>query len=84
MDLYRGMFYCNAESERDANFIKSESLQIELIAGGLNWKQQSYIMERLKPNIMSEVSSTTDIYSIIQSKYNFIFVVSFFNSNSFR
>lgn len=56
MDLYRGMFYCNAESERDANFIKSESLQIELIAGGLNWKQQNYIMERLKPNIMSEIS----------------------------
>ena len=52
------MFYCNAGPERDANFIKAESLQIDLIAGGLNWKQQHHIMERLKPNIMSEVSTT--------------------------
>ena len=55
MDLYRAMFYCNAESDRDANFIKAESLRIELIAGGLNWKQQDYIMERLQPNAFFEV-----------------------------
>lgn len=56
MDLYRGMFYCNAASEGDTNFIKAESLQIDLIAGGLNWQQQNYIMDRLRPNIMSEIS----------------------------
>ena len=56
MDLYRAMFYCNAESDRDANFIKAESLRIELIAGGLNWKQQDYIMERLQPNAFFEVT----------------------------
>lgn len=50
------MFYCNAESDRDANFIKAESLRIELIAGGLNWKQQDYIMERLQPNAFFEVT----------------------------
>ena len=55
MDLYRAMFYCNAESDRDANFIKAESLRIELIAGGLNWKQQEYIMDRLQPNAFFEV-----------------------------
>ena len=55
MDLYRAMFYCNAESDRDANFIKCESLKIELIAGGLNWKQQNFIMDRLQPNAFLEV-----------------------------
>ena len=58
MDLYRAMFYCNAESDRDANFIKAESLRIELIAGGLNWKQQEYIMDRLQPNAFFEVRIT--------------------------
>ncbi|KAK3580637.1 hypothetical protein CHS0354_013399 [Potamilus streckersoni] len=56
MDLYKMMFYCNAESDRDANFIKAESLRIELIAGGLNWKQQNFIMERLQPNAFMEIS----------------------------
>ncbi|XP_060590079.1 uncharacterized protein LOC132745239 isoform X2 [Ruditapes philippinarum] len=56
MDLYRAMFYCNAESDRDANFIKCESLKIELIAGGLNWKQQNFIMDRLQPNAFLEIS----------------------------
>ncbi|CAG2254687.1 unnamed protein product [Mytilus edulis] len=56
MDLYKAMFYCNVESERDNNFIKAESLRIELIAGGLNWKQQEFIMERLQPNSFFEVS----------------------------
>lgn len=56
MELYRSMFYCNAESDRDANFIKAESLRIELIAGGLNWKQQEFIMERLQPNAFFEIS----------------------------
>lgn len=56
MELYRSMFYCNAESDRDANFIKAESLRIELIAGGLNWKQQDFIMDRLQPNAFLEIS----------------------------
>lgn len=55
MDLYKAMFYCNVESERDNNFIKADSLRIELIAGGLNWKQQEFIMERLQPNAFFEV-----------------------------
>lgn len=49
------MFYCNTESDRDSNFIKAESLRIELIAGGLNWKQQEFIMDRLQPNAFFEV-----------------------------
>lgn len=56
MDLYKNMFYCNVESYRDSNFIKAESLRIELIAGGLNWRQQEYVMDRLQPNIYMEIS----------------------------
>ncbi|KAK7484146.1 hypothetical protein BaRGS_00024635 [Batillaria attramentaria] len=56
MDLYKSMFYCNVNSDRDANFIKADSLRIELIAGGLNWKQQQHIMERLRPNFFNEIS----------------------------
>lgn len=55
MDLYKAMFYCNVESSRDNNFIKADSLRIELIAGGLNWKQQEFIMDRLQPNSFFEV-----------------------------
>lgn len=55
MELYKAMFYCNVESDRDINFIKADSLRIELIAGGLNWKQQEHVMGRLKPNIWNEV-----------------------------
>ena len=55
MELYKSMFYCNTGSDRDTNYIKSESLRIELIAGGLNWKQQEFIMERLQPNLFMEV-----------------------------
>ncbi|XP_050412857.2 uncharacterized protein LOC126827500 isoform X2 [Patella vulgata] len=56
MDLYREMFYCNANSDRDPNYIKCESLRIELMAGGLNWKQQQFIMDRLQPNNFNEIS----------------------------
>jgi hypothetical protein len=55
LDLYKAMFYTNTESDRDANFITSESLKIELIAGGLNWKQQQYIMEKMEPNDFGDV-----------------------------
>jgi len=61
MDLYRSMFYCNTESDRDSNFIKAESLRIELIAGGLNWKQQDFIMDRLQPNSFLEVRTVSKI-----------------------
>ena len=50
------MFYHNTESDRSSNFITSESLKIELIAGGLNWKQQQYIMEKMEPNDWGDVS----------------------------
>ncbi|GFO14405.1 hypothetical protein PoB_004091000 [Plakobranchus ocellatus] len=56
MTLYKAMFYTNVNSDRDANFIKADSLKIELIAGGLNWKQQEFIMEKLQPNYFNEIS----------------------------
>ena len=55
LELYKAMFYQNIPSYRDTNFITSESLKIELIAGGLNWKQQDFIMEKMEPNVMGEV-----------------------------
>ncbi|GFS03619.1 hypothetical protein ElyMa_001154700 [Elysia marginata] len=56
MTLYKAMFYTNVNSDRDPNFIKADSLKIELIAGGLNWKQQEFIMEKLQPNFFNEIS----------------------------
>ncbi|XP_059175867.1 uncharacterized protein LOC131955682 [Physella acuta] len=56
MTLYKAMFYTNVNSDRDPNFIKADSLKIELIAGGLNWKQQEFIMEKLQPNYYNEIS----------------------------
>lgn len=56
LELYRAIFYCNASSDRDPNYIKCESLMIELIAGGLSWQQQDYIMKQLQPNEYREVS----------------------------
>ncbi|KAI0222505.1 hypothetical protein LSAT2_026249 [Lamellibrachia satsuma] len=58
MELYKSMFYCNVEGDRDSNYIKAESLTIELIAGGLNWDQQQFVMERMKPNEFREVGVT--------------------------
>uniref|UniRef100_A0A1I8ITW5 SAP domain-containing protein n=1 Tax=Macrostomum lignano TaxID=282301 RepID=A0A1I8ITW5_9PLAT len=48
--LYRAMFYCNIPSDRDPNYIKLDSLRIELMAGGLNWRQQEFIIDKLQPN----------------------------------
>ncbi|KAH9510115.1 hypothetical protein Btru_043506 [Bulinus truncatus] len=56
MTLYKAMFYTNVKADRDPNFIKADSLKIELIAGGLNWKQQEFIMEKLQPNYYNEIS----------------------------
>lgn len=70
MDLYKAMFYCNVESQRDNNFIKADCLRIELIAGGLNWKQQEFIMDRLQPNSFFEVSFTISINTYSIKKHN--------------
>ncbi|XP_055882530.1 uncharacterized protein LOC106061672 isoform X1 [Biomphalaria glabrata] len=56
MTLYKAMFYTNVKADRDPNFIKADSLKIELIAGGLNWKQQEFIIEKLQPNYYNEIS----------------------------
>ena len=44
LNLYTMMFYHNRRGDRDGNYIKADSLKIELIAGGLNWKQQQHIL----------------------------------------
>lgn len=49
------MFECNVAGDRDPNYIKSESLMIELMAGGLSWKQQEYVIGQLEPNEWKEV-----------------------------
>ena len=53
--LYRAMFECNSLGDRDPNYIKCESLMIELMAGGLSWPQQEYIISQLEPNEWKEV-----------------------------
>ena len=60
LELYREMFNSIGDKgmqdlDRDPNWIPLESLQIELIAGGLNFKQQHYILSRLKPNHLGKV-----------------------------
>ena len=57
MELYKSMFYCNVRGDRDPNYIKADSLRIELIAGGLNWQQQDYVMDKMQPNEWREVST---------------------------
>lgn len=39
MEFYKFMFYCNIGFDMDINYIKVDLLRIELIVGGLNWKQ---------------------------------------------
>ncbi|XP_069142672.1 eukaryotic translation initiation factor 5B-like [Argopecten irradians] len=56
MELYKAMFYHNIPSYRNNNFITSESLKIEMMAGGLNWTQQDYVMEKMEPNKFGEIS----------------------------
>jgi hypothetical protein len=41
---------------RDTNYVTEESLKIELMAGGLNWSQQQFVMEKMEPNTLGEVS----------------------------
>ncbi|XP_012945585.1 trichohyalin, partial [Aplysia californica] len=54
--LYRDMFYHNIQSGLDPNFISADSLRIELIAGGLSWLQQQYVMEKMEISIANEIS----------------------------
>ncbi|XP_067929601.1 uncharacterized protein [Watersipora subatra] len=56
LELYKEIFYCNNNGDRDPNYIKCEALMIELIAGGLSWQQQDYVMTQLRPNTWHEVS----------------------------
>ena len=56
MGLYKSMFYCNLSSDHDPNYIQMDSLRIDLMAGGLNWKQQEYIISKLNPTEWDEVS----------------------------
>ena len=60
--LYRAMFECNVSGDRDPNYIKSESLMIELIAGGLNWQQQEYVIGQLEPNEWKEVGIYSETF----------------------
>ena len=55
IEMYKAMFYCNDRGDRDINYIKAEDLKIELMAGGLNWEQQQFIMDRVQPNEWREV-----------------------------
>lgn len=56
LDLYKAMFYQNIPTYRDTNYVTEESLKIELMAGGLNWSQQQFVMEKMEPNTLGEVS----------------------------
>jgi hypothetical protein len=56
LELYKAMFYHNIPSYRDTNYVTSDSLKIELIAGGLNFKQQEFVMKKLEPSRYGEVS----------------------------
>ncbi|GFS03630.1 dormancy/auxin associated domain-containing protein [Elysia marginata] len=59
LQLYRDMFYHNVQAGLDPNFITSDSLKIELIAGGLSWLQQQYVMEKMEIDIASQVRGNT-------------------------
>ena len=63
--LYRAMFYWNICSDRSSNYIKTTSLRIELIAGGLNRMQEDYVIEKIEPNIYREVRLASLLSSFI-------------------
>lgn len=67
MGLYRQMFYCNVPGDRDPNYIKAESLRIELIAGGLSWEQQDYIMDKMAVNDWREVGINSACSNTLQN-----------------
>jgi hypothetical protein len=50
------MFYHNIPTYSDTIYVTEESLKIELMAGGLNWSQQQFAMEKMEPNTLGEVS----------------------------
>lgn len=73
LELYKAMFYHNIPSYRDTNYVTSDSLKIELIAGGLNWKQQEFVMEKLEPSRYGEVNILSNCL------YLQIIILSFFS-----
>ncbi|VEL11920.1 unnamed protein product [Protopolystoma xenopodis] len=60
MALYRCMFACNVAPDGDPNYIKQEALKIELMAGGLTWEQQGFVLNRIPTNDYLEVSTCRD------------------------
>ena len=56
MGLYKSMFYTSSGDDTTPNFIKVDALQIDLMAGGLSWDQQAYVIKKLEPNEYREVS----------------------------
>jgi zinc finger CCCH domain-containing protein 13 len=56
LQLYKQMFYCNEPSDRLPTHIRVDALRIELMAGGLSWKQQDYVIEQLQPSGWGDVS----------------------------
>ena len=83
LDLYKAMFYHNTQSDRTSNFITSDSLKIELIAGGLNWKQQDYIMEKMEPNDWGEVQLAYIFTVIVFTTYTCIEFLEFLSLTVF-
>ena len=55
MALYKAMFYCCSDGDTHPNYIKLNNLRIELMAGGLNWEQQDYVIDKMNPNEYREV-----------------------------
>lgn len=61
MALYKSIFYCGSGDDTTPNFIKVENLRIELMAGGLTWEQQDYVIDKLNPNEYREVHWSTNL-----------------------
>ena len=59
MTLYKNIFYCAAGDDTTPNFIKVDNLRIELMAGGLTWEQQDYVIQKLNPTEYREVRTCT-------------------------
>lgn len=80
MKLYKEMFYCNVTGDRDPNHIRSDSLKIELMAGGLSWPQQEYVMELMKPNEYGEVRTSTFFKRCVKLIQHFYTMWNFLNN----
>lgn len=56
MALYKSIFYCCGDGDTHPNHIRIDNLKIELMAGGLSWEQQDYVIDKMNPNEYREVS----------------------------